>query len=161
MKHYFKNLGEKRKFFMTKDGLDSLKKRLDELTLTRLHTIQRLRMIDNKDKLDDPGVVDEIYNLEHSEQEISELNTILQKVEPVVKPSNPHCVEVGYTVELDSGTERALYTIVSPLEVDIEKGKISEDCLLGKALLGRQIGDTVSFTTPKGKEMSYTVISIT
>ena len=54
-----------------------------------------------------------------------------------------------------------LYTIVSPLEVDIEKGKISEDCLLGKTLLGKQIGDTISYVTPKGKEMSYTIISIT
>ena len=161
MKHYFKNLGEKRRFFITKDGLDSLKKRLDELTLNRLHTIQRLRMIDKKDKLDDPGVADDIYKLEHSEQEISELNTILQKAEPVIKPSNPRYVEVGYTVEIDSGTEKALYTIVSPLEVDIEKGKISEDCLLGRALLGKQIGDTVSYSTPKGKEMSYTIISIT
>src|SRR5690349_11685835 len=158
MKHYFKNLGEKRRFFITKDGLDSLKKRLDDLTLSRLHTIKRLRMIDKKDKLDDPGITDDIYNLEHSEQEISELNTILQKAEPVIKPSNPSSVEVGYTVELDSGTEKALYTIVSPLEVDIEKNKISEDCLLGKALLGKQIGDTVSYTTPKGKEMSYTII---
>lgn len=161
MKHYFKNLGEKRRFFITKDGLDSLKKRLDELTLKRLHTIQRLRMIDRKDKLDDPGVVDEIYNLEHSEQEISELNTILQKVEPVIKPDNPTCVEVGYTVELDTGTEKSLYTIVSPLEVDVEKGKISEECMLGQALLGKQIGDTVSIVTPKGKDMSYTIISIT
>ena len=48
MKHYFKNLGEKRKFFITKDGLDSLKKRLDELTLNRLYTIRRLRTIDKK-----------------------------------------------------------------------------------------------------------------
>lgn len=161
MKHYFKNLGEKRRFFITKDGLDALKERLDELTLRRLQTIQRLRMIDKKEKLDDPSITDDIYNLEHSEQEISELNTILQKAEPVIKPSHPVYVEVGYTVELDSGTEKALYTVVSPLEVDLEKGKISEDCLLGKALLGKQIGDTVSFTTPKGKEMAYTIISIT
>ena len=160
MKQYFKNLSEKRKFFITKDGLDSLRKRLDELTLRRLRTIQRLRMIDKKDKLDDLGVTEDIYSLSNSEQEISELNAILQKAEPVIKPPNPDHVEVGYTVELDSGAEKMLYTIVSPLEVDIEKGKISEDCLLGRALLGKQIGDIISYTTPKGKQISYTVISI-
>lgn len=149
MKHYFKNLGEKRRFFITKEGLDSLRKRLDELTLKRLHSIQQLRLVDKKDTLDDPTVTDEIYNLEHSEQEISELNTILQKAEPVIKPANPTNVEIGYTVELDTGTEKALYTVVSPLEVDVEKGRISEDCLLGRALLGKQVGDTVSITTPK------------
>lgn len=161
MKHYFKGTGERRRFFLTKDGLDSLRKRLDELTLKRLTIIQRLRFIDKNDKLDDPAMTGEIYDLEHSEREISELNTILQKVEPVIKPANPSSVEIGYTVELDTGTEKAIYTIVSPLEVDIEKGKISEECILGKALLGKQIGDTISIVTPKGKDTSYTIVSIT
>lgn len=158
--NYLQKLSTKQKLLLTKDGLDTLRKRLDELTLTRLKTIQKLRLIDRKDKLDDPSVTNEIYDLEHSEKEISDLHNILQKVEPVVKTDIISVVDVGYTVELDTGIEKTFYTIVSPLEVDIEKGKISEDCPLGQALLGKQVGDTVSVVTLKGREMSYTIISI-
>ena len=53
------------------------------------------------------------------------------------------------TVEDDEGEEKA-YSIVGIDEYDGGKGKVSWVSPIGKALLGRSEGDSVSFVTPGG-----------
>ena len=43
------------------------------------------------------------------------------------------------------------YTLVSPNEADFKEGKISVDSPIGKALMGREIGETVEVEVPAGK----------
>lgn len=147
-----------KKLSLTKEGLDGLRKRLDELTMKRLNTIKRLRFMDKEDPI---SVADEIISLENSEREIYKLDALLNKVEPVVKIPHPSIISIGCTAGLDDGHRMSYYTIVDPLEVAIDKGRISEDCPLGQLLLGKHIGDIVTFTTPKGKTVSYKISSIT
>jgi regulator of nucleoside diphosphate kinase len=47
--------------------------------------------------------------------------------------------------------ESATYTLVYPHEADIEQNKLSVLAPLGRALLGAQMGDTVSFDAPAGR----------
>ena len=42
------------------------------------------------------------------------------------------------------------YTLVSANEADFAKGKISVDSPIGKALLGKEIGETVEVKVPAG-----------
>lgn len=42
------------------------------------------------------------------------------------------------------------YTLVSANEADFKKGKISVDSPIGKALLGREVGETVEVKVPAG-----------
>ena len=51
------------------------------------------------------------------------------------------------------------YRIVGSTESDPLEGKISDDCPLGKALLGQRVGDSINVETPGGI-VKYTVISI-
>ncbi len=51
--------------------------------------------------------------------------------------------------DLDSGAEFT-YTLVSPEEMDVESGKISVKSPVGKALLGKKVGETAEFTVPAG-----------
>lgn len=44
------------------------------------------------------------------------------------------------------------YKLVSPEEADVEKGLISTSSPIGKALLGRRVGDEVQVATPAGKK---------
>ena len=44
------------------------------------------------------------------------------------------------------------YKLVSSEEADVEKGLISTTSPIGKALLGRQVGDEVQVATPAGKK---------
>ncbi len=43
------------------------------------------------------------------------------------------------------------YTLVSPNEADFAAGKISVESPIGKALMGREIGETVEVDVPAGK----------
>ena len=43
------------------------------------------------------------------------------------------------------------YTLVSANEADFKAGKISVDSPIGKALMGREIGETVEVEVPAGK----------
>lgn len=51
------------------------------------------------------------------------------------------------------------YLMVSPEEADIEENKLSVDSPVGKALLGKHIGDKVEVIAPAGKT-EFEVISI-
>ena len=56
---------------------------------------------------------------------------------------------------MESGT----FTLVSPVEVDLEKGKISLSSPVGKALIGRREGDEIKVDLPWGKAR-FKVIAI-
>src|SRR5687767_7056112 len=62
-------------------------------------------------------------------------------------------VKFGATVTIedtDSG-ETQTYTIVGEHEADIKRGRISIGAPVARALIGKEIGDSVTVTTPKGK----------
>jgi transcription elongation factor GreA len=50
---------------------------------------------------------------------------------------------------MDSG-ETTKYQLVGPFESDISKNKISVTSPIGKALIGKEIGEEVTFRTPGG-----------
>ena len=70
-------------------------------------------------------------------------------------------VEVGtkVTVLKKGDKETRVFLIVGSEESDSLDGKISNESPVGKALLGKVKGDTVTLMTPKG-EMIYTIKSI-
>ena len=49
-----------------------------------------------------------------------------------------------------SSNARMTYTIVSPHEMDLEKGKISCKSPIGAALMGKKVGDVVDVNAPSG-----------
>ena len=53
-------------------------------------------------------------------------------------------------LDLASG-EELHYTIVNPKEVDPARGKISSASPLGKAIMGRGLGDIIEITAPAGR----------
>ena len=67
------------------------------------------------------------------------------------RPGDPHVVEVGDTVgiRLVDGAEEH-YLIVHGFEVELGGQRISPDSPLGRALLGRHVGDVVDVDAPSG-----------
>ncbi|WP_029132318.1 transcription elongation factor GreB [Sedimenticola selenatireducens] len=90
----------------------------------------------------------------------------LQKRLPELKvvdtvPSNPEQIFFGALVELEGEDDNPVtYRIVGPDEFDPERGWISMDAPLARALLKRSVDDEVRVQTPSG-ERRYWVLSVT
>ncbi|MET0390934.1 MAG: transcription elongation factor GreB [Polyangiales bacterium] len=67
------------------------------------------------------------------------------------KPDTQGRVYFGAFVTLeDEAGERVIYQIVGPDETDAASGTISCESPMGRALLGREVGDEVTVPRPKG-----------
>ena len=62
-------------------------------------------------------------------------------------------VKFGATVTIEDSetSEKHCYVIVGEHEADIKRGRISIGAPVARALIGKEVGDTVTVTTPKGK----------
>ncbi len=70
-------------------------------------------------------------------------------------------VNIGDRVVIcEVGSEEELcYTLVSPREVDVKRGKISNASPMGQAILGREQGETVEIEAPVGR-LYYQIVRI-
>ena len=75
-------------------------------------------------------------------------------------PDDPARVHFGawVTVE-DEGGEAKTYRIVGADESDLERGCISIDSPVARALLGKRAGDELTVRVPKG-EVAYTIAAV-
>lgn len=90
----------------------------------------------------------------HIEGRIKDLEakvSLAQVIDITTLPASDRVI-FGTTVELeDEDTGEALtYRIVGMEEADVKQGCISYTSPIGKAVLGRSVGDSVRFETPKG-----------
>jgi transcription elongation factor GreB len=79
----------------------------------------------------------------------------LDEVKPVpARSDNPGKVFFGATVTLaESGGAEVVYRIVGADETDAERGWISVDSPVARALLGRSLEEEVSVHTPTGERL--------
>ncbi|MCK5575576.1 MAG: transcription elongation factor GreA [Sphingomonadales bacterium] len=90
----------------------------------------------------------------HIETRITELEDALTRAE-VIDPTTLSGSNVlfGATVTLiDEDDKSVIYQVVGPHEADVKAGKISNSSPLGRALIGRSIGDDVEVHTPSGEK---------
>jgi transcription elongation factor GreA len=141
----------KKDYKLTPSGVAELKEELSELKDRRLQVAEKLK---NARELGDLSENAE-YHAAREEQiqlenRLSEVEQILSHVEIIKEPVNSNEVELGNTVILDNGSSREL-TIVGSVEADPKQNKISDESPLGRAILGRKVGDEVEISTPSGK----------
>jgi transcription elongation factor GreA len=96
------------------------------------------------------------------EGRIQELQAKLALAE-VIDPSKitQSRIAFGATVKvLDTGAdEEYFFTLVGPEEADVKSGRISVGSPVGRALLGKEIGDTVVIKAP-ARTIEYEVLEI-
>jgi transcription elongation factor GreA len=90
----------------------------------------------------------------HAEGRIRELESRLSLADVIdittVKPSDT--VMFGTTVEVEDDDGNTMtYQVVGAEDMDVKAGKISYSSPIGRALIGRKVGDEVRFDTPKGQ----------
>ena len=94
------------------------------------------------------------------EGRIAEIEDIISRAEVIdFSKLSGKIVKFGATVQLaDEDTdEKVKYQIVGPYEADLAKRRISVTSPIGRALIGKTVGDTVEVQTPRGAR-SYEVV---
>ena len=148
---------------ITKEGHESLQKELDELVnVKRPKVVDRLSNArlqgDLAENSDYHNAKDE---LEFLDGRISELEDVLKKAEVIVGNGNGKSdeISVGTTVKVATNNQETMFHIVGEWEADPAEKKISHTSPLGKALIGKKVGDMVEVEAPAGK-ISYKVLGV-
>ncbi|MFH1806879.1 MAG: transcription elongation factor GreA [Pseudomonadota bacterium] len=97
------------------------------------------------------------------EGRIAELEDVLSRSEVIDVPSLAGSViKFGATVTMvDEDTdEETTYQVVGPIEADINSGRISTTSPIGRALIGKSVGESVEVTVPGGTK-AYEILSVT
>lgn len=98
----------------------------------------------------------------HNEGRIAELEDKLSRAEVIdVTKLNGTKIKFGATVTLlDEDTEeKKTYQIVGDMEADVKLGRISISSPIARALIGKDVGDTVEVMAPGGAR-SYEVVGV-
>jgi transcription elongation factor GreA len=149
----------KKEFKLTKDGVAELQSELAELKAKLIEVIDAIKTARDQGDLSENAE----YHAAKEEQErvdgrISEVEHILANAEVISKASNSK-IGIGNGVTLKGGRKEVTYHIVDSVEADPLEAKISDESPIGKALIGKKLGDKVEIELPAGKTI-YEVVSI-
>lgn len=150
-----------KKYLLTKEGLEKLNEELKELiNQKRPEVIERIReAASHGDLSENADYAQAREEQSFIEGRIMEIEDIIKNAEIITATSRGSTVTIGSTVGVKVKNQAKKYTIVGSNEANPREGKISNESLVGKALLGQKVGQKVTIATPAG-EMEYEIISI-
>lgn len=149
---------------ITREGHEALKKEHENmLSVKRPQILKAIEEAREHGDLSENAEYDAAREeFQFLQQRVAEIEGMLRNSEIVdVKKGDGETVEFGCTVtlvNLDTDDE-SLYRIVGPYESDIKKNTISITSPLGRALMGKNVGDEVNFNAPGGKR-TYEIVKI-
>lgn len=140
--------------FLTREGFEKLQEELDILRTQRRQEIaERLHEAMEGGELIENAEYEAAKNEQaFVEGRIKELEILLATARVVDEVPDADVVQVGATVvirEEGSKTDET-YSIVGAAEADPAEGKISNESPLGRALIGKKVGDKVQVDAPAG-----------
>ncbi|HYA00595.1 MAG TPA: transcription elongation factor GreA [Candidatus Binatia bacterium] len=137
---------------LTKEGLDKLQAELDQLrTVRRGEIAERIKYAKEFGDITENAEYDDAKNEQGMlEGRILTLETMLRNAVIIEQGPEAGVVQLGSTVEVRDEYGVQVFTIVGPAEVDVPAGRISMESPVGKALLGRRVGEQVAVQSPGG-----------
>ncbi|MGB9883300.1 MAG: transcription elongation factor GreA [Microgenomates group bacterium] len=146
---------------LTKLGFENLKKELEELkTVKRPQAVERLAkaraMGDLSENSEYSAAKEELAFVEGRIQEIEE---IIKNAQVVDVAGGKDIVELGSSVTVEINGQKQTFQIVGEFEANPLDKKLSHTSPIGKALIGKKLGDQVEVEAPAGK-MIYKIIDI-
>jgi transcription elongation factor GreA len=153
----------KKQFHLTKEGVEELTQECKQLVAQRGPIAERIKSArEFGDLAENAEYTNAREEQENVEGRIAEIENILLNVEVIKKPANDSKVRLGSSVKLKStedGGKTKEFKVVGTVEADPMNGKISDESPIGKALIGRKVGDKVEIVTPADTSV-YKVVSI-
>lgn len=156
-------MADDKKFYITKEGLEDLKKEYEELS-----KVKRPEVLDRLSEARNMGDLSENAEYNAAREELAFMDGRIDELEELLKQAvliqedhskGQKTVQLGSKVTLHQDGKKELFTVVGEWEADPKSKKISHESPLGKALLGKNIGETVEVDAPAGK-IRYTVVAV-
>ncbi len=143
-----------KKIYLTEEGLNDLKKELDELiNVKRPENIQAIKEARALGDLSENADYDAAKNDQAEiEGRIKRIEKMLENVE-IIEKKESDVVGLGSTVSIrycDDEDETDEYQIVGSQEADPFMSKISNESPIAKAIMNKRVGDIVEVESPNG-----------
>ncbi len=148
---------------VTKEGYERLQQRIEQ-ERGRLDEATRIlrELSGTSDDYDDTGLEEAKREKTLIEDRLDDLEDQLSRA-VVIEAHEMDAVDLGATVELkDASGDTFSVQVVAPVEAGVLEGDvphISDESPMGKALIGRKVGDEIDVVTGE-KSVRYTVVSI-
>ncbi|MBD7910982.1 MULTISPECIES: transcription elongation factor GreA [Clostridium] len=148
-------MSEAKKYIMTYEGVKKLEEELEFLkTVKRKEITEKIKVALGYGDLSENSEYDEAKNEQaFTEGRILQLENMLKNASVVDESEIPAgTVAVGAIVKVKDFEfdEEVEYTIVGSAEADPMNFKISNESPVGRALIGKQVGDVVEVAVPDG-----------
>lgn len=155
---------EAKKTLLTYTGLKQLEEELETLKVVkRKEVAAKIKEAREQGDLSENAEYDAAKDEQRDiEARIEELEKILKNAEVVVEDDvDLEKISIGCTIDVYDREydEKLEFRIVGSTEANSLQGKISNESPVGKALLGKKVGDVVSVETQMGV-MEYEVLAI-
>lgn len=153
-------MDKSQKVIMTREGLIELKREYGELVnKKRPEMVTRLAIARGQgDLAENSEYAAARQDLAFIDGRIAELEKVISEAKIVASHSKSK-VDVGCRVTLHINGKKDTFTIVGEWEADPSAKKISHSSPLGRALLGKKVGEKVEVEAPIGK-IIYKILHI-
>ena len=142
-----------KEIYLTQEGLEEIKKELDELKLVkRPEIINALKDARAQGDLSENAEYDAARNEQGQvESRITELEKMIEKA-VVIKEENTGKVSIGTKVKIEyiDDEEEEIYSIVGTNEADPFENKISNESPLAQAIIGLKKGEKATVLCESG-----------
>lgn len=139
-----------KKYYLTKKGLEKLKEEYKILKDIKMRSMEEAAPPPLEGEDINPDFIYFQQDLEATEKRLMEIENILNNVEIIKKPpklkQNQVCLGAKVFLE-DQKAKKSEFKIVGTLEANPFVGMISDESPLGKAFIGRRVGDLISLNT--------------
>lgn len=149
------------KTLLTQSGYQQLGEQLVQLKAKREHLITQIEEVAQPDESGEDGLATQLKEeLEVVGDKINSIEEALENCEIISGKVSKDMVQVGSKVKIKvSGDNTVEFNIVSHLEADPTKNRISDQSPLGVALMGRKLHDEIEVDAPVGK-ITYKIVAI-
>jgi transcription elongation factor GreA len=143
----------------TKEGYDKLFLERDDLKIKRKDAVMHLKRAREMGDLSENGYYKSARaKLSFIDRRLNELSWLI-RYGVIADQNHTENITIGSTVTVKSDNQEVLFHIVGQYEADPSVGKISDVSPLGKILLGKKAGDSVTLHAPAG-ERTYIILNV-
>lgn len=152
---------------MSREGLKKLQAELEEFkTVRREEVKEKIKTARSYGDLSENAEYDAAKEEQgYVEAHIADLEVMIKNARVIDDSElSVESVTIGLCVKVlaedDDPEDAEVYTITGSTEADVDNGKISDESPMGKALMGKHVGDVAEVTLPNGSIMSVKVLEI-